>query len=121
MLMVTIVSPIAISGDTSAIVAERSARFSSTSCMRAFLLVETAAAHQETELFAARFRSCKRRGEPAVEHHGDPVGDLDQFIEVLAGDENGGAACGKVDQRLTNHGGGARIDPPGRLVDHQHR
>jgi len=44
--MVTIVMAIAISGETSAIVFDRSARFSSTSCMRHILLVEAASTHQ---------------------------------------------------------------------------
>src|ERR1700730_16568638 len=81
MLMVTIVKPIAIKGETSAIVFDRSARFSSTSCMSRFLLLRAASAHQQAELLAARFRGRKRRREAAVEHHCDPVGDLGAFIE----------------------------------------
>src|SRR5215831_7361792 len=113
MLMVAIVRPIAISGDTSAIVLDRSARFSSTSCMRR-PLVETTAAHQQAELFAARLGARKRWREAAVEHHGDAAGDLDEFVEILAGNENGGAAACEVEQRLADDCGGARIDAPGR-------
>ena len=62
----------------------------------------------------------QRRRQLAVEHHGDAVGDLDQFVEILAGHEHGGAGSGEVEQRLADHGGGARVDAPGRLADHQH-
>src|SRR5258708_15936296 len=84
MLMVRMVKPIAIKGETSAIVLDRSARFSSTNCMSRFLLLQTASAHQQAELLAVRFRGRKRRREAAVEHHCDPVGDLGEFIQVLA-------------------------------------
>src|SRR5437016_1105299 len=88
MLMVTIVRPIAIYGETSAIVFDRSARFSSTNCMCRFLLLQAASAHQEAELFAAGFAGCQRLRKPAMEHHRDPVGDFGELVEVLAGDEH---------------------------------
>src|SRR3977135_2172746 len=96
MLMVTIVRPMAISGETSAIVFDRSARFSSTNCMRRFLLLQTASAHQPAELLPAGIRGRHRRREVAVEHHRDPVGDFGELIEVLAGHQHGGAARGKI-------------------------
>src|ERR1700726_2214706 len=95
MLMVTIVSPIAISGETSAMVFDRSARFSSTNCMSRFLLHQAASAHQQAELFATGIGGRHGLREAAVEHHRDPVGDFGQLIEVLAGHEYGGAAGGK--------------------------
>src|SRR5712664_3455900 len=98
MLMVTIVRPIAISGETSAIVFDRSARFSSTNCMRRFLLLQTASAHQQAELLAVGVRGRHRLREVAVEHHGDPVGDFGEFVEVLAGHEHSGTACGEIEQ-----------------------
>src|SRR6202011_4088350 len=110
MLMVTIVKPIAISGDTSAIAFDRSARFSSTNCMSRFLLLQTASAHQQAELLAAGIRSRQRFREAAVEHHGDAVGDLGEFIEILARHQHRGAAGGKIEQGLPDHGGRARID-----------
>src|SRR6202045_433571 len=119
MLMVTIVKPIAIKGETSAILFDRSARFSSTSCMSRFLLLQAASAHQQAELLAARFRGRKRRREAAVEHHCDPVADLGEFIEVLARHQHGGAGGGEIEQRLPDHGGRARVDTPGRLADHE--
>src|SRR6516164_5366471 len=108
MLMVTIVSAIAISGETRAIVFDRSARFSSTSCIGRFLFRERASAHQEAEILPARIRGRERLRQAAVEHYRNPVGDLDQLIKVLAGDENGGAARCEVDQRLADHRGSAR-------------
>src|SRR4030095_3354148 len=106
MLMVTSVMPISISGETSAIVFDRSARFSSTNCMRRLLLLQTAAAHQQAELLAAPLLRCHRLRQMAVEHHGDAVGDFGEFVEVLARDQHRCAAGGEIEQRLTDHGGG---------------
>src|ERR1700733_10417374 len=117
MLMVTIVRPMAISGETSAMKFDRSARFSSTNCMWRFLLLQTASAHQQAELFAVGVSGRQRLREVAVEHHGDPVGDFGEFIEVLAGHEHRGAAGGEVEQGLPDHGGGAGVYAPGRLAD----
>src|SRR5260370_25955614 len=91
MLMVTIVKPIAISGETSAIVVDRSARFSSTNCMRRFLLVQTAPAHQQAKLLAAGLRGLKRLRKMAMKHHGDPVGDFGKLVEGLTGAKHGSA------------------------------
>src|SRR5216684_4104008 len=121
MLMVTSVSPIAISGETSAMVFERSARFSSTSCMRRFLLFQTAAAHQQAEFLAAGVGGCHRLRQMAVEHHSDTVGDLGKLVEVLARDQHGSSGGGEIEQRLADYGGGAGIDAPSRLAHHQHR
>src|SRR5207302_8522583 len=98
MLMVTSVRPIAISGETSAIVFDRSARFSSTNCMRRFLLVQCASAHQQAELLAARVAGGHRLRQMAMEHHGDAVGDFGELIEVLARDQDRGAAGGEIEQ-----------------------
>src|SRR3954454_15192851 len=80
MIMVTIVKPIAINGETSAIVLERSARFSSTNCMRGLLRVQAAAAHQQAELFACCVGGGERLRQATVEHHGDAVSDLCELI-----------------------------------------
>src|SRR4030088_2262030 len=97
MLMVTSVRPMAISGETSAIVFDRSARFSSTNCMRRFLLLQTASAHQQAELLAASVRGHQRRREVTVEHYRDPVGNLGEFIQILARHQHGGAASGEIE------------------------
>src|SRR6266851_3634283 len=97
MLMVTIVRPIAINGEISAIVFDRSARFSSTNCMSRVLLLQAASAHQQTELLAVGIGGCQRFREAAVEHHGDPVGDLDELIQVLAGHQHGGTLSGEIE------------------------
>src|ERR1700757_5510611 len=107
MVMVTIVRPIAISGETSAIVLERSARFSSTNCMRGLLRLQAAAAHQKAELFACCVARGERLRQMAVEHHGDAVGDLGELVEILAGHEYGRAGRGQIEQRLADDGGGA--------------
>src|SRR3954447_8523867 len=105
MLMVTSVKPIAISGETSAIVFERSARFSSTSCMRRFLLLQRAAAHQQAELLAAGIARCHRRRQAAMEHDRDAVGNLSEFVEILARDQHGRTGGGEIEQRLPDHSG----------------
>src|SRR4051794_29389275 len=116
MLMVTSVRPIAISGETSAIVFDRSARFSSTSCMRRFLLIQCAPAHQPPEFLAALLLSCIRLRQMGVEHHGDAVGDFGELVEVLARNQYRGAAGREIEQGLPDNGGGARIPAPGRLA-----
>src|SRR2546423_1870868 len=100
MLMVTIVRPMAIKGETSAMVLERSARFSSTNCMRGLLLIQAGAAHQQAEFLAAGIGGPERFREMAVEHHRDPVGDFGEFVEVLARHQHGGAGSGEIEQRL---------------------
>src|ERR1700730_15333263 len=121
MLMVTIVRPIAISGETSAIVFDRSARFSSTSCMRRFLLVQPAAAHQQAKLLPAGLRGLERLRKMAMKHHRDPVGDLGELVEVLTGNEHGCARGGEIEQRLTDNGGCAGVDAPRRLAGDEDR
>src|SRR6266436_4808951 len=121
MLMVTIVKAIAISGETSAIVFDRSARFSSTNCMRRFLLLETAAAHQQANLFAAGLGGLKRLRKTAMKHHRNPVGDFGELVEVLTGDEHGSAGGREIEQRLPDDRGRAGVDAPGRLADDEHR
>src|SRR6266702_5869026 len=99
MIMVTIVKPIAISGETSAIMLERSARLSSTNCMRGLLRLQAAAAHQKAELLARCFAGSERCRQPAVENHRDAVGDLREFVEILAGHQHRGARRGAIEQR----------------------
>src|SRR5258708_34108133 len=120
MLMVTIVKPIAISGETSAIVFDRSARFSSTSCMSRFLLRQTASAHQQAELLAGCIGGDHWLREAAVEHHGNPIGYFGELVEVLARHQHGGAARGEIEQGLPNDGGSTSVHAPGRLADHKH-
>src|SRR5438105_14233569 len=119
MLMVTTVRPIAINGETSAIVFDRSARFSSTNCMGCVLL-QAASAHQQAKLFAAGFAGGERLRKSAMKHHGDPVGDFGELVEVLAGDEHGGACGREIKHCLADDGGCARINAPGRLADNEH-
>src|SRR5882672_8854601 len=102
--MVTSVSAIAISGDVIAMIAERSARRSSTSCMARLLLsgrlAGGASAHQQSELLAGGDRRVDRLGEVAVEHHGDAVGNFGKLIKVLADHQDGRAATGEIEQSL---------------------
>src|SRR4051812_25594617 len=102
-LMVTRVSPMAISGETSAIELDRSVRFSSTNCMRRVLLLERASAHQQSDLLAAGVRGCQRFREVTVEHHRDPVGDFGKLVEVLTCHQHGGTGGGEVEQGLPDH------------------
>src|SRR3569623_430371 len=94
MVMVTMVRPIAIIGEISAIALERSVRFSSTNRMRGLLRLQATAAHEKAELFACRIARGERLRQPAVEHHGDAVGELGEFVEILARDQHR-CACGR--------------------------
>src|SRR5260370_30584163 len=110
MLMVTSVRPMAISGETSAIVLERSARFSSTNCMRGLLRLEAASTHQETEFLATGVGRLERLRQMAVEHHGDPVGDLGEFVEILARHQTAAPGAAEFAHPLPVQGGGAAAD-----------
>src|SRR3954468_16489919 len=103
MLMVRMVSPMAMTGDTSAMAVDRSARFSSTNCIGHVLWRECAAAHQQAQRFPVGIGRHQRFREMTVEHHSDAVGDISEFVKVLAGDEDGSARSGKIEQRLTDH------------------
>ena len=43
--------------------------------------------------------------------HRDPVGDLEQLVEILADHQHRGAAAGEIDQRLPDGGGGQASTP----------
>src|SRR5262245_28266755 len=105
-VMVTMVRPMAISGETIAIAPACSVRRSSTNCMRVLGPRAQAAAHQQSQRFAPRLGGIEWRREPAVEYHGDTVGDLDQLVEIMADHQHGAATACKIDQRLANGSGG---------------
>src|SRR5215467_10543721 len=118
--MVASVSALAISGDVTATRTERSARRSSVSRMtslrsRERVVVWPRAAHQQADIFAVGVRCFHRRRQTSMEQHGNAVCDLDQFIEVLADDEDGSAAGSKIDQGLADGRRRAGVDAPGRL------
>ena len=114
-------SAIAISGEATAITAERSARFSSTNCMLGLLFGDgcSVSAPPISNPSFSRVASAafERRRQPAVEHHRDAIGNLGQFVEILADDQHRGAAAGEIDQRLANDRRRTGIDAPGRLTD----
>src|SRR5262245_16289301 len=117
---VTSVSTMAITGDSSAMRVERSARFSSTSGM-ARLPHFMFTGHQEPDLLGGELRRGIGLRQLAARDDRDAVGDLEDLVEILADDENGGAGARQIDQRLADGGGGPGIDAPGRLVDDEHR
>ena len=112
----------AISGEASAISVERRRAVQApTACAsRSSAAARGAAAHQQAELLAARFGRFQRRRQLAVEHHRDAVGDLGQFVEILADDQHRGAAGGEIDQRLADRRRRTGVHAPGRLADNQH-
>src|SRR2546421_9931280 len=110
---VTSVSAIAISGEAMAMSAERSARRSSTNCMLRLLPAVArsgGAAHEQAQRFPRRFRGAQRLRKLAAKHDRDAVGDLFDFVEVLADDQHRGAAAGEIDQRLADGRRRAGID-----------
>src|SRR5580692_8240919 len=90
--IVTRVSPIAISGEVMAIVAERSARRSRAKCMTDLLRSRLSPAHQKAQRFPGGLRRVDRRRQVPVENHGNAVGDLVELVEVLADHQHCGAA-----------------------------
>ena len=119
--MVTMVRPIAISGEIKRDGGRPlGALFKHQLHGAAPSAAKTASAHQQAELLAVGVRGRQRLRQPAVKHHRDAVGDLGEFIEVLAGHQHRGAGGGEIEQGLANDRGGAGVDAPGRLADHQH-
>src|SRR5258708_16668513 len=106
------VSAMASNGDSNAMAAERSGRRTSSMRMRP--------AHQQPDAFACDAMRVARHRQPALRDHRDPVGNLENLVEILADDEDGRSGLRQVDQRLTDRGGGTGIDTPGRLTDDQH-
>src|SRR3954463_16228989 len=106
----------AATGASTRAMRDTSARGASSSRMRA---LAGDAHHLEPDLVARPRRRRPRRPERAAADHRDAVGDLEQFVEVLADDENSGALDRKIDQRLPDEPRRAGIDPPGRLVDNE--
>ena len=62
----------------------------------------------------------QRVGEHADIDDGKPVGEHEQLVQILGNDQHGGTVGGQRDQGLVNGGGGAGIDTPGGLRDHEH-
>src|SRR5271169_6282275 len=122
--MVTSVSAMAITGEATAIKAERSERFSSTSRMGSLrddrFLPGARAPHQKAEPFARRFGRTERRRQPAMEHDGDAVGNLGKLVEILADHQHRRPTGGEIDQSLADGGRRAGIDTPGWLTRDQH-
>src|SRR3984885_799873 len=117
------VRAMAISGEAIAIVAERSDRRSSTNGMArlldAGLLAGFGAAHEQSELFARDLGGAQRCRQPAVEHHGSAVGNLEKLIEILTHDQHGRAAASEIDQGLANGRRRAGVNAPCRLAHYQ--
>src|SRR5690606_19554594 len=78
------------------------------------------ARHEQADRLAGEIARRLREAQFAGMDDGDTVGHLEQFVEVLADDEDGAAAAGEIDQRLADERGGARIHAPGGLVDDEH-
>ena len=78
------------------------------------------AAHQEADLLERGVGGRERAGQHADVDHRQAVGERQQLVQVLRDHQHRGAGAGEVEQRLMDRGGGAGVDPPGRLRDHQH-
>src|SRR5690606_25072246 len=76
-----------------------------------------AASHHPSYLLCAEClrRALRRQAAAGKDRKG--IGNLDEFIEILRDDEDGGATAGKFTQGATDGSGGPRINTPGRLVD----
>ena len=115
---VTTVSATAINGEAIAIVAERSGRRSSTNCIFRLLaprpsLAALAPPINKPSRSRGRRSGFERRRQLAVKHHRNAVGNLSQFIEVLADHQHGALPRhGKIDQRLDGWSPLRRHRPP---------
>src|SRR4051812_16608988 len=118
---VSIVRAMARSGDSRAIDRDGSARFSRTSCIAApFRSSAVGVGHQEADALAAEGVNGPDRRQHAAREHGGAIGNLENFVEILADHQDGRAAPGEIEELLPDPRGGGGIDPGGGLVDHQH-
>src|SRR4051794_26555926 len=65
--------------------------------------------HDEADLLARGRSRNQRFGQATAMDDGDAVADLEEFVEVLADDDDRRALARQVDQRLPDGGGGCRI------------
>src|SRR3712207_135343 len=76
------------------------------------------AEHFEADRLPGPFADRFQRAQLALMDDGHPVRHLEQLVEILTDDHNGTARAGEIDERLADEPRRARIDAPGRLVDH---
>ncbi len=76
-------------------------------------------AHQQADALDGDALDGHRLGQPSLVDHRETIAKLEQFVEILADDDDAGAPGRKIDHRLADEAGSARIDPPGRLGDHE--
>ncbi len=55
-------------------------------------------------------------GDAAAVHHPDPVGEEEDLVEVLADQEDAGAAVAGDPEALVDRGGGAHVEAAARAV-----
>ena len=75
------------------------------------------AGHEEADFLARQIARGKAWRKLAARDDGDAVCHFENFIEVLADDENGSTLARQINQRLPDKGGGTSIHTPCRLID----
>src|SRR3954470_5746527 len=124
----TTVRATAISGDRIVISREGSGRRTSSRRMMRLprpmsrmgaIMTMVHAAHQQPDLIR-RHRLCREGGRQlSVGKDGDPIGDLENFVKVLADHQHRRPAPCEVDKRLTDGARRACVDTPSRLAHNE--
>ena len=78
------------------------------------------AAHHQADLVDPERGDVARGRQPALVDDAEPVGELEQLVEILRDHHHGRALGGEIDQLLPDRGGSAGIHAPGRLADDEH-
>src|SRR3954452_25032421 len=60
---------------------------------------------------------CAGEHDPAGAHHRDPIGELPGLLEVMGGQDDGGAASDQVPDQLPDRAADLRVQPGGGLVE----
>src|SRR6186997_263810 len=113
--MTTVIAS-AISGEAIDIARDGSGRASSRSMARARRNVPEAA-HPPADPLDRRLGRRDARRDAAARDDDEPVADLEQLLELLADDEDGGAAVAQGEQLAADLRRRADVDAPRRLRD----
>ena len=77
--------------------------------------------HEAADLVAVGVGRVDDADDRAVVQHGDPVGQLEELVEVLGDQQHAGAGRPLLEQQLLGPSGGGDVEAPARVGRHDER